>query len=107
MGRPAIGPGPGLLEFIGQGIEGGVLATPGDEMATDGQGRLPAQGHRRGGVTAEVHRASKFQAAHESAVGIAYVDDFLRTPSNKIAKNKLVEAAVDLRAEAYDQRDAV
>jgi hypothetical protein len=35
------------------------------------------------------------------------VDDFLRTPSNKIAKNKLVEAAVDLRAEAYDQRDAV
>lgn len=38
---------------------------------------------------------------------IAYVDDFPRTPSNKIAKNKLVEAAADLRAEAYDRRDAV
>jgi acyl-CoA synthetase (AMP-forming)/AMP-acid ligase II len=38
---------------------------------------------------------------------IAYVDDFPRTPSNKIAKNKLVEAAADLRAEAYDRLDAV
>jgi len=38
---------------------------------------------------------------------IAYVDDFPRTPSNKIAKNKLVEAAADLREEAYDRRDAV
>ncbi|MDE0884522.1 MAG: class I adenylate-forming enzyme family protein [Myxococcota bacterium] len=38
---------------------------------------------------------------------VAYVDEFPRTPSNKIAKNKLVDAVDDLRVGAYDRLDEV
>ncbi|MDG2333757.1 MAG: class I adenylate-forming enzyme family protein [Myxococcota bacterium] len=38
---------------------------------------------------------------------IAYVDEFPRTPSNKVAKSKLVDAADDLRTGAYDRLDEV
>ena len=38
---------------------------------------------------------------------IAYVDEFPRTPSNKVAKSKLVDAADDLRVDAYDRLDEV
>jgi crotonobetaine/carnitine-CoA ligase len=35
------------------------------------------------------------------------VDEFPRTPSNKIAKNKLVEGVEDLRSGSYDRLDEV
>ncbi len=38
---------------------------------------------------------------------VAYVDEFPRTPSNKVAKSKLVDAADDLRVGAYDRLDEV
>ncbi|HIF99134.1 MAG TPA: hypothetical protein EYQ54_19300, partial [Myxococcales bacterium] len=38
---------------------------------------------------------------------VAYVGEFPRTPSNKIAKNKLVEGVDDLRSGSYDRLDEV
>jgi len=45
-----------------------------------------------------VERLSKFKVPRY----IAYVDDFPRTPSNKIAKNKLIAGVDDLRSGAFD-----
>jgi acyl-CoA synthetase (AMP-forming)/AMP-acid ligase II len=38
---------------------------------------------------------------------IAYVEEFPRTPSNKVAKAQLVEAADDLRSGAYDRLEEI
>ena len=45
-----------------------------------------------------LERLSKFKVPRF----ITYVDDFPRTPSNKIAKNKLIAGVDDLRADAFD-----
>ena len=45
-----------------------------------------------------LERLSKFKVPRY----VTYVDDFPRTPSNKIAKNKLIEGVADLRADAVD-----
>ena len=63
------------------------------------------------GVTAEqvtpqiieahcLERLSKFKVPRY----ITYVEDFPRTPSNKIAKNKLMAGVEDLRTDAFDLR---
>jgi acyl-CoA synthetase (AMP-forming)/AMP-acid ligase II len=36
---------------------------------------------------------------------IAYVEDFPRTPTGKVAKQRMIEAAADLRTGAYDLVD--
>lgn len=38
---------------------------------------------------------------------VGFVDDYPRTPSHKIAKQKLIVAAGDLRTGAYDRVDAI
>ena len=45
-----------------------------------------------------LERLSKFKVPRF----ITYVDDFPRTPSNKIAKNKFIADIEDLRADAFD-----
>ena len=47
-----------------------------------------------------LERLSKFKVPRF----ITYVEDFPRTPSNKIAKNKLIAGVRDLRADAIDLR---
>lgn len=48
-----------------------------------------------------LERLSKFKVPRF----ITYVEDFPRTPSNKIAKNKLVAGVEDLRTDAFDLRE--
>ena len=48
-----------------------------------------------------LERLSKFKVPRY----IAYVEDFPRTPSNKIAKNKLVAGVEDLRTDAFDLKE--
>ena len=38
---------------------------------------------------------------------IAYVNDFPRTPSNKVAKQRMIDSSDDLRLDAFDQLDQV
>jgi acyl-coenzyme A synthetase/AMP-(fatty) acid ligase len=65
---------------------------------------LLAQGKSARDVTPEEiqahcrERLSKFKVPRY----IAYVDEFPRTPSNKIAKNKLIAGVDDLRSGAFD-----
>lgn len=48
-----------------------------------------------------LERLSKFKVPRY----ITYVEDFPRTPSNKIAKNKLVAGVEDLRTDAFDLKE--
>lgn len=50
-----------------------------------------------------LERLSKFKVPRF----ITYVDDFPRTPSNKIAKNKLTAGVDDLRADAHDLKSGI
>jgi acyl-coenzyme A synthetase/AMP-(fatty) acid ligase len=49
------------------------------------------------------HRLAKFKVPRY----LAYVDDFPRTPSRKIAKKVLVAQSDDLQKNAYDRQDGV
>ena len=62
--------------------------------------------YKRPQANADVFRGKWF-AVFKRPRYIAYIDDFPRTPTGKIAKHRLIDRTGDLRADAFDVVDEV
>ena len=54
-----------------------------------------------------IEHCSQHLAVFKRPRYIAYIDDFPRTPTGKIAKHRLIDRTGDLRADAFDVVDEV